>query len=366
MKIVFDARLHFPVVSGMSRYIVNLLTHLLAIDSVNQYVILVNASLPPQDELFGLKKHANAAFKVVDLMHMGIVNYTRMPAVIRALEPDIYHYPHMDAPIVKGVKTVATIHDANISGKVRKFNDVSGLKSLYFRKTLSNTLKKADAVIFISNAAKKEILQSYPDRNDPKFHLVYNGFDQHFGDIGEETIRSVKKKFGLDKPYFLYVGQIRSHKNIRRMIKAFLRTGSDWELILVGSNYMRLDFSRFPPNVRYLSVVTDQELKGLYYHSKAFVFPSFIEGFGFPVLESLAFCKPVIGTNYGAIAEIGDKFLIGVDPRSEDDIMQKMSDFIQHQPDFFSPGACSSYITRFSWEECARKVLSIYEQNARS
>ncbi len=360
MKIVFDARLHFPVISGMSRYIVNLLTHLLAIDPVNEYIVLVNPKLPGNDELFLLKKYANISFQTVYLPHMGIANYTRMPAVIRALNPDIYHYPHIDAPIVKGVKTVATIHDANISGKIKKFEDRLGLKGLYFRKTLDNTLRKADSVIFISNAAKKEILSGYKDADSSKFQLVYNGFDQDFGKIDAATISSVQQKFKLDKPYFLYVGQMRIHKNIQRMIAAFLKTNSDWEFILVGNNYMKLDFSKYPSNVRYLDIVSEEELKGLYYHSKAFVFPSYIEGFGFPILESLSYCKPVIGTNYGAIAEISDKFLIGVDPDSEEDISSKMADFMKQQPAFFSQEECDAYIGKFDWVKCAQEVLSIY------
>lgn len=367
MKIVFDARLHLPLISGMSRYIVNLLTHLLAIDTENEYTILVNPALPETDALFALRKHPNVTFKLVDLPHMGIANYTRMPAIICALDPDIYHYPHMDAPIVKGIKTVATIHDANISGKIKKFNDRFGLKELYFKKTLANTLRKAKAVIFISNAAKKEILMQQKQADHPEFHMVYNGFDSSFGQVDEATLSAVQAKFRLEKPYFLYVGQMRIHKNIQRMINAFLKASKeDWELILVGNNYIKLDFSKYPPNVRYLSVVSEDELKGLYYHSKAFVFPSYIEGFGFPVLESLSYGKQVIGTNYGAIAEIGSQFLIGVDPDSEDDISQKMSDFMQDPPVPLSLEECREYVSRFSWEQCAREVLAIYERIGRT
>lgn len=362
MRIVFDARLHFPVVSGMSRYIVNLLNHLLAIDNENQYIILVNGQLPESDELFFLQKYSNITFKKIALHHMGIVNYTKMPAIIRELNPDIYHYPHLDAPIVKGIKTIATIHDSNLSGNIKKFDDPFGIKTRYFKKTLANTLKKAASVIFISNAAKTEILNDYIDAKNPKFKLVYNGFDSKFGEIIEQTVIDVKNKFHLEKPFLLYVGQIRSHKNIRRMVQSFIKTNSNWEFILVGHNYMKIDFSKYPKNVRYLSIVSENELKGLYYHSKAFVFPSFIEGFGFPVLESLSFGKPIIGTNYGAIAEIGNGFLIGVDPKDENDIAAKMSQFMSHSESELNLVDCQNYIQKFSWETCAEEVLAIYKE----
>lgn len=362
MKIVFDARVYFPVISGMSRYIIQLLANLLAIDASNEYVILVNATLPENDEIFLLRKHANVKFETVSGAHMGIINYTKLPSIIKTLKPDIYHYPHIDAPIVEGIKTVATIHDANIAGNIKKFDDRFGLKSLYFRKTLKNTLKKSDAVIFISRAAKQEILKKNELKESSKFKLVYNGFDSKFADISQQTIQAAKEKFKLERPYFLYVGQIRQHKNIQRMISSFLKTKSDWELILVGQNYLNLDFSVYPSNVRYLSVVSEEELKGLYYHSKAFVFPSFIEGFGFPILESLSYGKPVIGTNYGAILEIGNQFLIGVDPQSEEDISAKMDGFIQNPTVPFTLEECQQYISQFSWEKCAREVLSIYKE----
>ena len=362
MRIVFDARLHFPVVSGMSRYIVNLLNHLLEIDAKNQYIILVNAQLPESDDLFLLKRYSNVLFKTIPLPHMGIVNYTKMPAIIRSLKPDIYHYPHLDAPIVKGIKTIATIHDSNVSGNIKKFDDSLGIKTWYFKKTLANTLKKAASIIFISNAAKNEILSDYSDAKNQKFKLVYNGFDSHFGEISEQTITDVKSKFRLEKPYLLYVGQMRNHKNIRRMIQSFLKTNSDWEFILVGHNYMKIDFSKYPKNIRYLSIVSENELKGLYYHSKAFVFPSFIEGFGFPVLESLSFGKPIIGTNYGAIAEIGNGYLIGVDPKDENDIAAKMSEFMSQSETALDLDDCQKYIQKFSWETCAKEVLAIYDE----
>lgn len=362
MKIVFDARIHLPVITGMSRYIVNLLGSLLKIDQENTYVVLINPNLSPEDEIFELKKHANLAFKVLDLPHMGIVNYTKMRKVIRELKPDIYHYPHLDAPIVKGIKTVATIHDANLSGDIKKFDDRFGLKSLYFKKTLSNTLKKSNAILFISNAIREEVLKTYKMQPDNKYKVIYNGFDQQFGEISVEAMERVKSKFKLSKPYFLYVGQMRHHKNVIRLIESFLKTGSDWELIMVGKNYMNLDFSNYPSNVRYLSMVSEEELKGLYGHSQAFVFPSFIEGFGFPILESLSYGKPIIGTNYGAVAEIGGKFLTGIDPADGEDITEKLAAFMHAQPDFPSLDECKTYVNHFNWDTCAKEVLEVYKE----
>lgn len=362
MRIVFDARLHFPAVSGMSRYIVNLLFNLLEIDSKNEYIVLVNGKLLPDDTIFDLRKFPNVRFEIVRLPHMGLVNYTLMPRIIRRLKPDLYHYPMLDAPIVRGVKTIATVHDANVVGSIKKYDDRFGIKSLYFKKALANTLRKAAHVIFISKASRCEILASHHISEDSKYHLIYNGFDVRFGDIRPENIQEVATKFKLEKPFLLYVGQIREHKNVLRMIEAFLKTNSDWEFIIAGNNYMHVDFSVYPKQIRYISMVTDDELKGLYYHSKAFVFPSFIEGFGFPILESLSFGKPIIGTQTGAISEISGPFLIGVDPFDVEDIAAKMRNFQAGNIPPMELEQMRNYTLQFNWKKCASEVLELYEQ----
>lgn len=362
MRIVFDARLHFPAVSGMSRYIVNLLANLLVIDSKNEYIVLVNGKLLPDDEIFNLQKFDNVQFKTIHLPHMGLVNYLLMPRIIRKLKPDLYHYPMLDAPIVCGVKTISTVHDANVLGSIKKYEDRFGIKTLYFKKALANTLRKASRIIFISKASRSEILASHQIPESSKHVLIYNGFNAHFGEISPEIIQQVADKFHLTKPFFLYVGQIREHKNVLRMIEAFLQTNSDWEFIIAGNNYMNVDFSVYPSQIRYISMVSDDELKGLYYHSKAFVFPSFIEGFGFPILESLSFGKPIIGTQTGAIAEISGPFLIGVDPFSVDDIASKMHAFQSGNIAPFEISKAHNYLLQFSWEKCATEVLALYKQ----
>jgi glycosyltransferase involved in cell wall biosynthesis len=79
-------------------------------------------------------------------------------------------------------------------------------------------------------------------------------------------------------------------------------------------------------------------------------------------LESLSFGKPIIGTNYGAIAEIGNGFLIGVDPRDENDIAAKMSQFMNQSETELDLEDCQNYIQKFSWETCAKEVLAIYKE----
>lgn len=362
MRIVFDARLHFPAVSGMSRYIVNLLSHLLEIDSESEYIVLVNGKLLPDDAIFQLRSYKNVHFKTIRLPHMGLVNYTLMPRIIRKLKPDLYHYPMLDAPIARGVKTIATVHDANVVGSIKKYDDRFGIKTLYFKKALAHTLRKATSVIFISKASRTEILGTHHLTENTTFRLIYNGFDATFGDIQTETIQEVRAKFKLEKPFFLYVGQIREHKNVLRMVEAFLKTDSEWEFVIAGNNYMNIDFTTYPSRVRYISMVSDNELKALYYHSNAFIFPSFIEGFGFPILESLAFGKPIIGTQTGAIAEISGPFLIGVDPFDVHDIALKMRNFQAGNYPPLDIVQTREYLEQFNWKKCATEVLALYKQ----
>ena len=222
---------------------------------------------------------------------------------------------------------------------------------------------------FSCNHRSRILVSEFADI-DPQFFLLRFIIDKrnHIGgnaysETDPETCRSHAALLELNKPFLLYVGQLREHKNTPRLIEAFLATGrTDWELILAGGNYLKIDFSAYPENVRYLGMVDDEVLKALYSHCTGFVFPSLIEGFGFPVLEAMSFGKPVIGTGSGAIREVGGELMMGVDPADVVDMQQKMTGFMADPERYtFSPERYRENTERFSWEACAQGVLSVYE-----
>lgn len=361
MHFVFDARIHLSHITGISRYILFLLENLLKIDNHNSYTVLINGTIPENDIIFiTLRQFKNVDIKKIDLPHFGPVNYTKMPSIIRKLKPSVYHYPHLDAPI-SGIPTVATIHDANIKEGVKKFDDFLNLKSLYFNYSLKNTLKKADQVIFISNAVKKDVLLHTKLNDSLKYNVIYNGFPQDYGEILPSAIHTVRTKFKLPEKYFLFVGQIREHKNIFRILDAFKKLNSELHLVLVGYNYDNLHFDI--PHVHYLGMIEDNELKAIYAASQCFLFPSLIEGFGFPILEAYSFGIPVITSKDGATEEVAGNLSLLVNPYSVEDIKDKMNLIINgYQADSIK---MKERIRNFNWKKNATQVHEIYQSLVR-
>ncbi len=366
MKIVFDARVHLNYYSGISRYIICLLEAYLRIFPTDEVLVLLNPTIQSDNSIYrNLGHYKNVQFKVINAGHMGPKNYLLMGKIIRKLAPDVYHYPHLDAPIFTGkIPVVATIHDANSTKNIKKFDDRFGLKSLYFNFALKQTLKKANKVIFVSDSAKNEILANFKiDPNSPKFVRIYNGFEANFNQINPDHVAKELTDHKIQSPYILFVGQIREHKNIHRIIAAFKQfnqTNPTVKLVVVGHNYLQLNLNA--SNIQHLEKVSNETLKALYAGCSVFLFPSLFEGFGFPILEAFSFGKPVVTGNYGATKEIATDLAVLVDPFDVNEIANGIN-LAYHTPK--NPQKKMEHTTNFSWDTYAHQLREIYLEVAK-
>lgn len=361
MKIVFDARVHLNYYSGISRYIMGLLTAYASSFPEDELIVLINPTITPDNPLCAaLKPFSSVSILTINAGHMGPRNYTKMGRIIRKLNPDVYHYPHLDAPIFAGkIPIVATVHDSNSNEKVKKFDDRFGLKAVYFKSALRLTLKHAKKVIFVSDSIRTEILQRYNLQPDPnKFLRLYNGFEGDFNSISETEASELRKMVACPEKYMLFVGQIRMHKNSERVIAAFKKLEEEQpqlQLLLVGHNYLNLDLNQ--GNIQHIDRVSEQVLKALYEGCISFVFPSLFEGFGFPILEAFAFGKPVVTTNYGATKEVAGDLGILVDPNDIHAIYEGMK--LSLEPNNLAD-LRKKRSENFNWTDHVRQLREVY------
>ena len=362
MHILFDARIHLNHITGMSRYIINLLREVTKDRSLN-FTILINSELRQDDVLIqALQPLPNVKFERVNLPHIGPINYILLPKIIRKFKPDLYHYPHLDAPIVKGVATIATIHDANFKNGIKKYNDPWGMKTQYFKWALQNTVKKATKVLFVSEAMLNETCEITPTRYHFKFKVIYNGLEPGFLPEPAEKLSAVKQKFNLAKPFFLFVGQLREHKNIFRIVDAYKQLETeDIQLVIVGYGYNEKLLNLDHPGIKYLGMVSEEDLIALYQLSKCFVFPSLMEGFGLPIIEALSLGTQVITSNFGATKEVSGDVCTLVDPFSVASIKAAMSDHLNDNK--IGDREKSLMISRakeFNWEKSGAELIQLY------
>lgn len=212
-------------------------------------------------------------------------------------------------PLVKAPtgRTLLTIHD------VRRIHpDWGTLERTVYRMALERDLKAADHVITVSESMKKEILDFFPGVS---ISVIYNGLDTHeFGAVTETALQAFRDKYSLPEKFILAIGHLERRKNYTRLIDAMARLrdrGHSFSLLIVGNDsgerkmlQERIDSANLSDKVKFLSGLSDLEVRCAYKLSSLFIFPSFYEGFGIPILEAMAAERPMVLSNIPVFREI--------------------------------------------------------------
>ncbi len=234
-------------------------------------------------------------------------------------------------------------------------------------------LKRADALIAVSEVTRGDavrILNLSPD----KIRVIYHGVPEAFSRVTATDAERVRSRHGLERPYMLFVGTIEPRKNIGPLLNAYgqlpYSLRQEFDLVLAGpqgwappETMARL---RQPsPGVRYLGYVTEQDLPGLFAGATAVVYPSLYEGFGFPVAQAMVAGTPVITSAVSALPEIAGGAALLIDPRSEAELCGAMQTILtspSRRAELIGMGRSNA--RRFSWTECARQSLRLFEEVA--
>lgn len=281
---------------------------------------------------------------------------------------DIVHFLDYATPALYKGKKIATIHDMAMHTMKDKYT-----KGQVLTKTtlLKNTIKNADKLICISEFTKNELLKYYPNVDESKIEVVYNGFEYNEIDLTQQTIDSTLNKFNITKDYLLFVGTLSPHKNIERIIEAFNKVrneGYDYQLVICGKKgwlyediFKKVKELKLEHEVIFTDYVTNEELEVLYKNTKLFVFPSLYEGFGFPPIEAMARKAPVLASKEGALLEIVGDAAVFCDAYSVEDISDKIKSILKNDDlriKLINIG--EQRIKYFSWKNTHKRIINIY------
>src|SRR4051812_32765280 len=156
---------------------------------------------------------------------------------LRRERADLFHAPHYVLPPLTPCRSVVTIHDC-IHLRFPQYLP-SRLGYAYARSSLWMATHRSSRIMTVSEASKRDIL-AYYDVPGTKIDVIYNSFDERFGQTPpEEDVERVRERYQLNDPFVLYAGNIKPHKNVERLIEAFhlLRRSSDFEqvkLVIIG------------------------------------------------------------------------------------------------------------------------------------
>lgn len=279
-------------------------------------------------------------------------------------------------PLIKprNVKYVPIIYDLSyLTYKHNPFKLYLNLV-MYMKLVIPFVLKRADTIVVPSSYVKKEIIKKY-NTNENKISVIYGGQDKFFYKIlDKKTIDLVKKKYGISDNYCFTNATNHERKNIYGLIDAFVKIDkfTQYELIMTGLlpeitiKELKAYIHRFgfDKNIKFLGFVPKEDLRVLYSGAKIFIFPSFEEGFGFPILESASCGALPICSDTGSLPEIiGNKKLL-FNPRDICSITGKINEvLLLNQSDYNNQLAIVQKHTKgFTWEKAAVEYNQLFKK----
>jgi len=366
MKIAIDVRKWRDY--GIGTYVRNLVRHLARLDHETTYFLFCHSNDAPV--LRDLA--ANFVPVVDDSAGYGLSEHITIPFKLRRLGVDLLHAPHYVLPILCPTRHVVTIHDCIHLLFPQYLPNRAALH--YARYMLGRAVRRSALVFTVSEASRADILRFYPDADPERIRVVHNAIDSDMlRDPGPEEMERVRERYRIRERFVLFAGNIKPHKNLDRLVRAFgllkQRPGlEDVKLILIGDEVgsygslrRRVEGEGVRADVRFFGFVPERTLAALYRMASVFAFPSLYEGFGLPPLEAMACGTPVVTSRISSLPEVvGDAALL-VDPYSVEDIAEGLARALSDEAlrrSLTEKGLARS--AAFSWERSVRAICAGY------
>lgn len=358
-RIVIDAR---ELRTSSGRYIERLLHYLQQIDNENQYRVL----LKPQD--MEAWQPINPQFSQVACPYkeFTFAEQVGLKRQLRRLKADLVHFPMVQQPILYRGKTVTTMNDLTTA---RFNNPAKNPLAFWFKQRVYRWLnrrvaRKTSAIITFSRFVKEDIAK-FTRVNPDKISIVNLAADKI--DAKPEPVLSL-----ANERFLLYVGRPTPHKNLERLIEAFVKLKArqpDLVLVLAGqrdANYERIETAarrRTIKNLHFTGHVSDGQLRWLYEHCATYVFPSLSEGFGLPGLEAMAHGAPVVSSNATCLPEIYGEAAHYFDPLDITAMADSINEVLTDKKlrvELIKSG--HEQVKKYSWHRTAEQTLAVYKQ----
>jgi glycosyltransferase involved in cell wall biosynthesis len=294
-----------------------------------------------------------------------------LPYLAQKHRLDIIHDPVAMTPMLFGAaraRIISTVHDII---PISYPGSSSRLDEWVYRYWLPFKLPQVDAVITVSEYSRGDIakhLRVKPER----VRVIYYGVREHFRPIpADEADAYLLKRYQIDYPYVLYVGNLTKRKNIELALRGFAGVAQrypDLRFVLAGPSV----FKQTPVGAIAASlgiadrvVVTgaagDADLPPLYSRARTFLFPSLYEGFGLPVIEAMACGAPVIASTAASLPEVAADAGILVDPHSDAEMTAALERVLSDESlraDLREKGFRRAAM--FTWTQTARQTIDLY------
>ncbi len=389
MNIVIDVRpLMEGKLSGIEIYLLHLLRELFKKDKKNTYILYANAA-----------KDVRPIIPNFEAENVSLIQ-TKIPNKILNMELWLFHRPRLDKLITKYFRknpsqkpsTMKTdrldiffmpdLRPSALSKIVKKITVVHDLSFEHYKQFFSwktrlwyklmkpkREISTSDRIIAVSDATKKDLENTYKTDAE-KITVIHEAVDDNFGtnDV-ENNFRHIRRRYGLPENYFLFLSTIEPRKNIKNLVRSFIifkknNHGDTTRLVIAGSKNPKI-FSKVlhenHDDIVFTGFIDEEDKASVMKHADAFLYPSFFEGFGLPILEAMKCGTPVITSNVSSMPEIAGDAALLVDPESPEEIASAFERIKKPEVRTRLIQNMEHQLKKFSWKKCASETLEVFE-----
>ncbi|PJA86941.1 MAG: hypothetical protein CO141_02090 [Candidatus Moranbacteria bacterium CG_4_9_14_3_um_filter_42_9] len=369
--------------TGVEEYTLNLLRTIFETNKENTHILFFNSFRQSKADFLWVKKYKNVKLKKFNYPNK-LLNlffwYFNWPKIDRMIGgADLIFMPNiMFGSVSKKTKLMVTVHDLSFERYPETFSGRRRFWHIFVNP--KKICERADKIITVSESSKNDILDLY-GIDTKKIKVIYSGISPRFKVISrnDENLIRVKEKYHLTYKFVLYLGTIEPRKNIKGVIQAYVQMRenamadeksyelSNYQLVIAGSAgwlseeiFSEIEKFEFKNSIKVINFVDDLDKEFLFNLASLFIYPSFFEGFGFPVLEAMSCGVPVIASNNSSISEIAGDAAILIDPTRPQEISNAMKEVLltgNLRSILIEKGVVRA--KEFNWQKTARSTLNI-------
>jgi len=362
--------------TGVSNYTINLIKNLVKVDKTNTYKLFYSSlrnPIPTDIKNLADKRIIIKHFRFPQSLLAFIWNRLHiLPIELFIGKCHIFHTSDYNQPPTLKAKTITTIHDLTpflypqwLHSNIVKNHS---LKMKY-------AIKNCSHFICVSKNSQTDLLRLFPSLDVNKTSVIYEACEQKYKNFStlnakqkQSIIKQTKHKYKLNN-FILAQGTRQPRKNLNRLIEAFIdfkndHPNSNLNLAIAGKYGWGQDLSQDQPSyIKILGYIPEEDMVGIHASAFALVYPSLYEGFGLPVLKSMAVGVPVITSQNSSMSEIANNSAILINPKSIKGIKSAINKIYTDSKLYQSlikRGITNS--NKYSWTNTAKQTLEIYNK----
>ena len=336
MNVLIDARLLSRKKTGIGIYLENLIQSYIEEEAYQKITLLVEdkSQVPINfkiNERFQTKSTSCKTFIIWDILILSFKLYFG--------KYDIIHFPTYIGVLFKNknIKVLNTVHDIYyhlIPGYFSKNKIVDWVKRSYFDVLIKGSLNISDHIYSVSKTTATDLKRVF----GIKSRITFNGYNRK----NSTKINSKIIEYPFEpNSFYLYVGNLRSNKNIKFLLECF--KNYSYHQLLIAGNYDTIPFKSIPTNVQFIGYQDEHSLKWLYRNARAFIFPSLYEGFGLPILEALSNHTVVFSSNSGSLTEFKNPNIKFFNPTIKEELIELLNKDVEFDHQFNEDNFFMSY-----------------------